>query len=226
MAIGILKAILLYLVIIVSLRIMGKRQIGELQPTELVVTILISNIASLPIEDSDIPILVAVLPILTITCLEVFLSYLSTRFWKIRKLVEGNFRVIIRNGEICQKELTNLRISLEDLMEELRTQGIFDVRQVTFAAVETNGKISVYLQEKEQPYTMGEAGVTSFTDSLYTQIISNGSVLQNGVELAGISQEWIKKTLKQENCSSVKEVFLLSVNRSGQYYLVKKEGKT
>ncbi|MCI8350314.1 MAG: DUF421 domain-containing protein [Oscillospiraceae bacterium] len=222
MAVSIGKAIILYFVIMISLRIMGKRQIGELQPTELVVTILISNIASLPIEDVNIPVLGAILPIATIVCLEVFVSYLSLRFRRVRELLEGDYRVIIQNGVIDQKELANLRFSLEDILEELRAQGIFDIRDVVFAAVETNGKISVYQKKSEQPVTASQMGIETGPDSLFTLVVSDGTVLEKGMRLAGVDQKWLKKTLEQENCSSVKEVFLLTVNQLEEYYLVKR----
>ena len=205
MLVAFLRTLILYVVIVFGVRLMGKRQLGELQPSELVVTILISNIASLPIEDVNIPVLGAILPIATIVCLEVFVSYLSLRFRRVRELLEGDYRVIIQNGVIDQKELANLRFSLEDILEELRAQGIFDIRDVVFAAVETNGKISVYQKKSEQPVTASQMGIETGPDSLFTLVVSDGTVLEKGMRLAGVDQKWLKKTLEQENCSSVKE---------------------
>ncbi|MFA5659078.1 MAG: YetF domain-containing protein, partial [Oscillospiraceae bacterium] len=121
------RAIILYMIIIFSIRLMGKRQLGELQPSELVVTILVSNVATLPIEDVNIPMLMGIIPILTIVCLDVFMSELSLKFKRIRKIVSGSPKIVVRDGIIDQKTLRDLRFSIDDLMESLRALNIFDV---------------------------------------------------------------------------------------------------
>lgn len=131
------RTILLYLLIVAGLRIMGKRQIGELQPSELVVTILISNIATLPIQDVDVPLSGGIVPILTIVCFEVFISGLTMRSRTARRLFCGGPKMVIRDGQIMQKELRDLRFSVDDLIEQLRAAGYFDPSEVLFAVVET-----------------------------------------------------------------------------------------
>ena len=136
------RTILLYLLIVAGLRIMGKRQIGELQPSELVVTILISNIATLPIQDVDVPLSGGIVPILTIVCFEVFISGLTMRSRTARRLFCGGPKMVIRDGQIMQKELRDLRFSVDDLIEQLRAAGYFDPSEVLFAVVETTGSSS------------------------------------------------------------------------------------
>ena len=133
------RTLIIYVIIIVCLRIMGKRQLGELQPSEFVIAILISNIATLSIEDTDIPLLGAVVPIITLMSSEVILSYITLKSGKAQIMVTGNPVPVIRNGSIDQKSMRDLRFSIEDLMSQLRINGIFDVQEVAWAIVETNG---------------------------------------------------------------------------------------
>ena len=138
------RVLLIYALIIVSLRLMGKRQIGQLQPSELVVTILVSNIATMAIEDNNVPLVSGIIPILTLVSFDVIISALTLRYKKMRRLVSGTPRVIIRDGKIDQQQLKELRFTIDDMMEELRGKDIFDIRDVAFAIVETTGTLSVY----------------------------------------------------------------------------------
>ena len=144
------RAIILYIVIVFSIRLMGKRQLGELQPSEFVVAILISDIATLPVEDVNIPMIMGIVPILTIVCLDVFISALSLKSKKIRKIVCGSPKIVIKDGIIDQKVLKDLRFSIDDLIESLRAYNIFDVSDVQFAVVETTGSVSVYQKYDKQ----------------------------------------------------------------------------
>ena len=144
MLIVLIRTIILYFIIVLGTRIMGKRQLGELQPSDLVITILISNIATLPIEETEIPLVTGIIPILTLVCFEVFSSALSLKSPLARRLISGRPIVIIQNGRLNQKEMRDLRFSLDDLMEQLRGSGIFDLSEVQLAIVETTGKLSIY----------------------------------------------------------------------------------
>lgn len=149
MLLTIIRSIILYILVILAIRLMGKRQLGELQPSELVITILISNIATLPLEDADIPLLTGMTPILVLVCLEVLISWITLRFPGLRKLVSGSPKIIITNGEIDREALTELRLSEADVMSALRSQQVFDVKDVQQAVVETNGSISVKRGEEQ-----------------------------------------------------------------------------
>ena len=147
------RVLLIYALIIVSLRLMGKRQIGQLQPSELVVTILVSNIATMAIEDNNVPLVSGIIPILTLVSFDVIISALTLRYKKMRRLVSGTPRVIIRDGKIDQQQLKELRFTIDDMREELRGKDIFDIRDVAFAIVETTGTLSVYPKFQAQPVT-------------------------------------------------------------------------
>ncbi len=158
MAIVLIRAVILYIVITFSLRLMGKRQLGELQPSELVVTILISNIAAIPVEDSSVPMIMGIVPILTLVCLDVIMSGIMLKSAKVRKLMIGSPRIIISEGDILQKEMKRLRYTVDDLTEAMREQQIFDITQIHYAIVETTGKInfliflSIFILSVVEPY--------------------------------------------------------------------------
>ena len=141
MAVVLIRACILYVIITFSLRLMGKRQLGELQPSELVVTILISNIASMPVEDSSVPMLMGVIPIFTLVCLDVIMSAIMLRSPRFRRIIIGSPRVIISEGVVQQNEMKRLRYTVDDLVEAMREEQIFDLSEIHYAIVETNGKI-------------------------------------------------------------------------------------
>ena len=148
-----IRAILLYLLIIFCLRLMGKRQLGELQPSELVITILISNIASLPIEDNSIPMIMGVVPIVVLVGFELIISGISLHSRRFRTLVSGKPVVLIQNGQIDQSAMKQLRFSIDDLMETLRGKSVFDLRDVQYAIVETTGQVNILQKYKAQTVT-------------------------------------------------------------------------
>ena len=184
---------------------MGKRQIGELQPSELVVAIMISDLASVPMSDSSIPLLYGIVPMLTLVFSEVFLSYLSLKSPIIRQIATGRPTYIINNGKINQKEMKKARYSISDLLEELRMLNVFDIASVHCALLETNGKISVV--------------TTECADDREYVIVRDGSVQKNVLSSSPFSEKDLKKFLGKKN---IKDVFLLSVDSKGKIYCVMK----
>ena len=209
MLIIIIRTVLLFLLIVFSLRLMGKKQLGELQPSELVTTIMISNIATLALEDASTPMLMGVIPILMIVCLDVMLSGVLLKNAKIRKTVSGTARVVISNGVVDQAELKNLRYTIDDLTEAMRDQGIFDISQVQYAIVETTGKIN-FLQ-KEQP-----------AQNPPEIIIRDGELNKDALNRTTLGEGWVMQILRQ-NKAKLHDVFLMSANPDGNYQLVLKE---
>ncbi len=218
------RTLILYIVINIALRIMGKRQIGELQPSEFVVTILISNIATLPIEDTDIPLLAGLIPILTFVVFEVFSSALSMKSITARRIISGNPRVIIRNGEIDQQELKNLRFSVDDLMEQLRISGIFDLDEVLFAIVETTGNVSIMQKHQNRPLTPKDVGIKfdNSEDYLQSVIISDGKVIQNAMDACSMTKQKLDNILKKEKVNA-QDIFIMTCNKALDYKIIKKQ---
>lgn len=216
-----IRTTLLYMLIVFGLRIMGKRQLGELQPSEFVITILISNIATLPIEDTNVPLLGGVIPILTLVCFEVFISSLTLKSQAARKLISGSPRMLIRDGVIDQHELKNIRFSIDDLMEELRGNNIFDIRDVDFAIVETTGKVSVYQKFASRSVTPEMLNLTNNTGDTSPPVIliSDKKIIEEGLLFCNLKPEWLDKTLK-ENGYKPEDIFLMTCNRKADYYIV------
>ncbi|MFR9188851.1 MAG: DUF421 domain-containing protein [Anaerotruncus massiliensis (ex Togo et al. 2019)] len=178
-----IRVLIIYALIILSLRLMGKRQIGQLQPSELVVTILVSNIATMAIEDSNVPLIGGIIPILTLVSFDVLISAMTLRYKKMRRIVSGTPRVIIRDGKIDQKQLKELRFTIDDMMEELRGKDIFDVRDVAFAIVETTGSLSVYPKFTAQPATAGMLNLQAppGADAPPVVLIADGVVIDSAL---------------------------------------------
>ena len=210
MFISLWRTLIMFLIVSVILRFMGKRQIGELQPSELVTTIMISNIAAIPIENIDMPFINGVASILLLACLEILFSALALKFRKFRLIAVGHSKYIIHEGKIDQKIMQDLRWSIDDLMEQLRITGVFDISDVAFAIVETNGKLSVYQKPQNAPPVI---------------IINDRIVDYKALAYCNLTAEWLDKTLKQNNCT-VKDIFLMTCDRSTDYKIIKKEKTT
>jgi len=220
-----LRTLILYVCIVFSVRVMGKRQLGELQPSELVVTLLISNIATLSIEDTDVPMLGSILPIFTLVSCEVLVSYLILKSNTARKIISGNPRIVIRNGSIDQTELRNLRWSVDDLNEQLRAGGVFNIADVDFALVETSGTLSIYQNFLKRPVTAEQMSVPqNEPNAPPATVIRDGELVKDALSFCNLRQEWLDNLLREKKLT-IKDVFLLTCDRQAKYHLVEKEGR-
>ena len=203
-----IRTIIIYVFLSVSLKFMGKRQMGELEISELVSTLVISEVAALPVADPDIPLLNAIVPVILIVCLEIIISYAKNKSEKLKKYVEGEPIFVIYRGKLRQKALTDNRISLNELLCELRMQGVGDINNVYYAILEPNGKLSVF--EK--------AGKGAFSHNVIIDTETNLEELKN----LGYNEEWLQKELKKLRVKQ-KDVFLLTVDDNQNTYVIKKE---
>ena len=223
MIISAVRTILLYLIIIVTVRLMGKRQISELQTSELVVTLLMSDIASIPMQNSEQSMLSGIIPIIILMFCEIFISLLMLKKTSIRKLICGNPVIVINNGTIDQKAMKELRISTEDLFEELRQKDIFRIEEVAYAIVETNGKMSILKKNGYDTVTANQLGVQSKDNGLQTVVISDGEIAYSSLEFCGLSKKWLDEILKMEK-TRLKDIFIMTANKGRQYKIIRKEG--
>jgi uncharacterized membrane protein YcaP (DUF421 family) len=221
MSVIFIRAVVLYLILIFAVRLMGKRQIGELQPTELAITILISNLATLPIEDPGDPLLVGIIPILVLAGLDVLMSQLQFKSRGIRKLMCGKPAVIISDGIIDQAKMKELRFTIDDLTESLRIQGIFNIDEVQYAVVETTGVVSVYQKYKNQPATNESVNSAGTDVNPPCPVIDSGKIIIEGLDEAKMSLSDLQKTLKTENIK-LENVFFMSVSKNGEYVIIRK----
>ena len=212
MVIVIIRSVILYSIVIAALRLMGKKQLGELQPSELVTTMLISNIATLSLEEPSMPMILGVVPILMIVCIDVLMSGIMLKSVKFRKLVTGSPRVIISDGVIDQKELKNLRYTIDDVLESMRDSDIFDINEVRYAIVETTGKINFFKK------TEGNSDPPSL-------IIKDGMLISEGLKKAGLGEKWLKGVLERKNTEQSK-VFLLTASGDRSYTMILKERRS
>ena len=223
MIVPFIRTLILYLGIIIAVRLMGKRQVGEMQPAELVITILISAVASVPMQDVDIPIAHGLVPILTLVAAEVIISYLSMRSLALRRLLSGKPLRVIEKGEIDRKTLKKLRLTLDDLMEDLRLKGIFDLRQVRYAQMETNGQLSVMLNTADSPATHKALALDTKDEEPPIMLIADGSLMKETLAELGKSREWLREVLRAHGAERVSQVFLLCTDKNGEVIYFGKE---
>lgn len=223
MSIVLIRSLILYILVIFSVRLMGKRQLGELQPSELVITILISNIATLPLEDTDIPLSLGVTPILALVCFEVIVSWLNLIFPKFRKMISGSPKIIIRNGKTDPETLRELRFSVDDLMMSLREKEVFDIEDVQFAIVETTGNISVMKKQMKDTPDRNDLGIKVKNYDPPQIIVSDGKILPQSLKFMGIADGTVEKILKEINIK-LSDVFIMTVDTQGHFFIVDKKG--
>ena len=199
MTITAIRTVIIYIFLIAAMRIMGKRQLGELQPVELVVTLLISDLAAVPMQESGMPLLVGLVPIFVLVAMELLLSGLMLKVPWVSRMISGNPIVIVNNGKLDQKALKRLRLTLDDLMESLRQLNYFDLRDIQYAVAETNGKISVFPMPAKQPVTCGDVDRVPQDTGMPVVVISDGKISQWAMELLGLTEEWVRDILIRNN---------------------------
>ena len=222
MLLSYLRTVVLYLVLVAVIRLMGKRQVGQLEPSEFVVTMLVANLASIPMQDGGIPLYSGLVPILTVLGLELALSALVLRSIPLRRLLCGKPVILIENGKILQNNLRRTRVTLDELTGQLREKDILRLDTVQYAILETNGNLSVFPYPKEQPASAAEAGVTGKRQALPITLVGDGYLYRENLPLAGKNEAWVHKILKEKD-TTLSDTWLLTVDRQDRIYFVAKE---
>ena len=223
MVIGVIRTVILYLLIITGIRLMGKRQVGELEPSELVLDLIIADLAAVPMQDFGIPLLSGIVPIFTLLCVTMMLSVLTMKSIRFRAILCGRPSIIIENGKINQREMRKNRFTVDELNEELRGQGVTDFSTVKYAILETNGRVSVIPFAAQKPPTAQQLDLPASDSGLPMVVINDGRLLEKNLKKRGFDQVWLEKRLAEHGARSVQEVYLLSVDEQGQVYFVPKE---
>ena len=223
MIISAIRAILLYIIIIFAMRMMGKRQISEMQTSELVITLLMSNIASIPMQDTEQSMLSGIIPMMVLLVCEIFISYLMLKKSGIRRLICGKPVIVINDGTIDQQAMKELRISTEDLYEQLRQKDVFDISEVAYAILETNGQMSVFKKSMYSPLTVGDLEIQKEDTVLQVTIVSDGEIAKSSLKVCGLGTNWLYETLKNENIA-LKDVFIMTADKYKNYSIIRKEG--
>lgn len=221
-----LRSTILYLLIVICLRLLGKRQIGDLEPEELVLTMMLSDLASVPMQNFGIPLVSGIVPIFTLLALSMLLSQLSLKSLFIRRLVCGSPTVLIEKGIINQNNMRHNRFTINELMEELRAQGVCDIKTVKYAILENSGQLSLLLYPEEQPLTPKHLKKSVQDDVwLPTILISDGSVIQSNMKFCNKTEAWLNKQIRARGMVSPREVFLLTINEKEEVFCLPKEQK-
>ncbi len=222
MAVSLIRTIILYVIVIFAIKLMGKRQISDLQTSELVITILISNIAAIPMQNTEQPLLTGVVPIGVLICSEILVSFLMLKSTRVRQLVCGKPVVVINEGKLDQEALKFLRLSTEDLFGQLRQLDVFSLDDVWFAIMETNGQMSVLKKSEKQPPDAGTLGITVPKAKVDTVVVSDGHICDFSLSVCGLSREWLMGVIESQNMN-VNNIFLMTANKSKEFNIIKKE---
>lgn len=222
---GFIRTMILFFVTTVVLRLMGKRQLAQLQPYEVVITLMISDLATQPMNDVEIPLLSGVVSILTLLLMHSLLSFLS--FWSIRlrAIICGRPSVLVRNGKICEDELSRLCFDLSDLMEGIRSQGLIGLQETGSVVLETNGALSVFPSAENRPATRGEQGMEKKYDGIPLTLILDGKLQKRTLAIAGKDENWLRELLAGQGIAKTKQVLIALLNTQGGL-LVQEKGES
>ncbi len=213
MLISFIRTIITYALVLIAVRIMGKRQVGQLEPGELVVTLMISDLATIPLSHVSIPILHGIIPIFTLIVAEATLSFFDLKSRKFRKFMSGTPIIIIKDGKVCEKEMEKLRFNFDDLLEMLRMQGSTDINEIKYAILETSGNLSIIQKTRAKTEEIKYSGIPFM-------FVCDGDVSQKALELYGKNIEWLNKHL---DGTQIKDVLFAGVDENGNFYFQKRK---
>lgn len=218
-----LRTAALYLILIFVIRLMGKRQIGQMEPSEFVVTMLVANLAAIPMQDSGIPLLSGLVPILTVLGVELILSTLCLRSIRIRKLLCGKPVILIENGRILRENLRRTSLTLDELTGHLRLKDVLDLKSVQYAILETNGNLSVFPYPQHRPASAAEAGLEAKRQWLPITIIGDGYLYRENLSLIGKDEAWVEQVLNSRG-ATLATTWLLTADQADHICFYPKEG--
>lgn len=221
MLITLFRTIILYILVLITIRILGKRQVGELQPADLVLTILLSEILVIPMQDPEIPLIHTVIPVLLLIGFEIVISVISLKSLRFRTLLQGNSLIVIRNGVVDQKQLQRLRFTIDDLLEALRKKDVFDITTVQYAIVETDGTLSVLLKPEHTVPAAGNLKVQLPDNGMPMVIISDGKIVETDFKECNMTPEKMDKLIQKKHIV-VKDVLLMTMDKNGNTHMIKK----
>ncbi len=218
----IVRTVLMYILVTIGVRLMGKRQIGDMQPTELVITLLISEIAAIPLQDTSQPVSIGLIAIFMLVFLEIVASIIVMKNLRLRRIFSGKSVVIIKNGVLDQKAMKSVRMTVFDLIEMLRMQGYFELEEIESAILEINGNLSVKPKSSFAPLTPKDMKIKTEENGLSMTVISDGTIVDAGLKFLNKTRDDLKIMLKKQNLNE-KDIFVMTMNESGEGVVVKKE---
>jgi len=223
MIIVVIRTLILYMLVVVALRLMGKREIGQLQPFELVVILMISDLAAIPSQNVGIPLLNGIIPILVLLLTSLTLAWISLKSEKARAIICGAPSILIQRGKIIENELRKNSYNLTDLLEELRLKNVPNIADVEFAVLETNGQLSVFPKSQKRPTIPEDFNITTKFEGLPLAIIMDGNLNSINLQQSNKNLKWLNNELKKQSIDKIENVFLASLDSSGSLFVQAKE---
>ncbi|NLM03769.1 MAG: DUF421 domain-containing protein [Clostridiales bacterium] len=217
------RTLILYVLIVVVIRMMGKRQIAEMQPFELVITIMIADLAAIPMQNMGVPLINGIIPIITLLSVQVFISYMSLKSEKVREIICGKPSLIIDKGRIVESELRKLRIDMNDLLEQLRVQNYLNISDIEFAILETNGKISITPRAEKRGVTVSDLGIKAEREELPITLIVDGKLFSTNLKNSGYDKNWLLKKLEKNKIKRIEDAFFAFIASDGVFHAQSKE---
>jgi len=221
----VIRTLLLYAIVVVAMRIMGKRQIGELQPFELAIAIMISELAAVPMQNTGIPLINGIIPIVTLLFAQFLLSFISLKSIRARGIICGKPSILIENGKILESNLRKEMYTLNDLIEQLRIKNVYNIADVEFAILETNGQLSVIQKSQKRPVMPEDLKIPTAYEGLPTDLIIDGRIMSENLKHINRDQTWLKNELKKLGINNIHDVFFASLDSSGKIFYQLKEGE-
>ena len=213
------RAVIIYLVVLFLYRLMGKRQLGEMQPFELVLTLIIADLATIPMAEISVPVLHGIVPLLTLVLVHFILTLLCKVSTKFSQFVSGKPVIVVNPNGIDYKALKNLNLSIDDVMEAIRGAGYFKLEQVQYAIMETNGKMSVFPKSEFSPVTNGDMKIETEKSALPINLVSEGKIIKDNLKIAKVDENYITKILEKANIKRVKDCLVLTVDKGGAVFV-------
>lgn len=218
----IVRAIVIYILVLFVFRLMGKRQIGQMQPFELVLTLIIADLATIPMAELSVPVLHGIVPLLTLVVVHYFLTLISRNSTKFSNFISGKPVIVINPKGIDEKALHNLNITIDDLFESIRGAGYFNLEEIQYAIMETNGTVNVLPKSDFSPVVNKDLKLKLEENSIPVTLVSEGKILKNNVNLAGVDQNFIEKLMKKAGIEKISKILVLTLNKSGTVYIQEK----
>ncbi|MDR5659476.1 DUF421 domain-containing protein [Serpentinicella sp. ANB-PHB4] len=218
-----IRSLILYGLVVVVMRMMGKRQIAQMQPFELVIAIMIADLAATPMENTGVPLINGVIPILTLLSVQVIVSFISIKSEAVREVICGKPSILINKGQLVQSELRRLRINMNDLLEQLRGKDYPNLSDVDYAILETNGEISIIPKVNKRNIIVEDMNIKVKDEELPITLIVDGNVLYSNLEKSGRDTQWLERELKKQSIQDVKKAFFAFLSSDGKFYAQKKE---
>ncbi|KAB3534089.1 DUF421 domain-containing protein [Alkaliphilus pronyensis] len=216
------RAFILYFIVVIVMRMMGKRQIAQMQPFELVITIMIAELAATPMENASIPLINGIIPILTLLSVQVLVSYLSLKSERLREIICGKPSILIYKGKIVQSEMKRLRINMNDLLEQIRGKDYPNLSDIEYAILETNGQISIMPKPEKKQLIKEDMKMQPPKEELPVTVVIDGQLVKKNLKKAGVDKDYVLKQLKMQKINKIEEAFFAFISSDNKFYAQKK----